>query len=181
MKVTLTLKDAGPNLAAVAERAKSPDLMRLLGAQLVSIARGNFSDSKNRPAVWPARKSGGAHPLLKKSGDLWRGIFMSGAVSGKVTVGSPAKYAAIHQFGGKTKPHEITAAPGKVLAFTGTYKFFGIASAARKTFAKKVKHPGSVIPPRPYFPIKPGTSQLTDYAERALQWTAGVYLKNGKA
>ncbi len=183
MKITLKLTDAVPDIGVLAERAKSPELMRLLGTHLVSIAQGNFSDAKNRSSVWPARQGGGAHPLLKKSGDLWRSLFVSGATAGKVSGGSSAKYAAIHQFGGKTKPHDILPMNKKALAFNGgTYKFFGIASLARgRVLAKKVKHPGSDIPARPYFPIKPGTSQLTDYAERALQWTAGKYLKNGTA
>jgi phage gpG-like protein len=179
VKITLTLKGDLPNFAAAVQRAQSPELMQRLGQDLVGIARRSFQDASLRAATWPARKGGGSHPLLTKSGALLRSFDVMGAAAGKVTVGAKSKYAAIHQFGGRTKPHEIAAGPGKVLAFTGTYKFFGIASAARKTFAKKVKHPGSVIPPRPYFPIKPGTSQLTDYAERALQWTAGVYLKNG--
>lgn len=61
-----------------------------------------------------------------------------------VEVGTNLVYAAIHQFGGTTRPHKITAKNGGVLAWGGN------------KFAKSVNHPGSVIPPRPYLGIASG-------------------------
>ncbi len=51
------------------------------------------------------------------------------------------KYAAIQEYGGKTGAHEILPVKGKVLAFL-------VGGALR--FARKVEHPGSVIPERSY-------------------------------
>ncbi len=51
------------------------------------------------------------------------------------------KYAAIQEYGGKTSAHEILPAKGDVLAFV-------IGGAQH--FARRVEHPGSVIPERSY-------------------------------
>lgn len=60
--------------------------------------------------------------------------------NGSVTVGSAMIYAAIQQFGGITKAHEILPKNKKALAFGG-----GVY--------KKVNHPGSNIPARPFLPV----------------------------
>ena len=61
-----------------------------------------------------------------------------------VEIGTNMVYAAIHQFGGTTRAHKITAKAGGVLAWGGG------------KFAKSVNHPGSVIPPRPYLGVAAG-------------------------
>lgn len=53
------------------------------------------------------------------------------------TVGSDRGYAAIHQFGGRTRPHVIKPRYKKALAFGGMVR-------------KSVQHPGSNIPARPF-------------------------------
>jgi len=51
------------------------------------------------------------------------------------------KYAAIQEYGGKTSAHEIVPTKGGVLAF--------LVDGAQH-FARKIEHPGSVIPERSY-------------------------------
>ena len=51
------------------------------------------------------------------------------------------KYAAIQEYGGKTAAHEILPDKGNVLAFL-------VAGAMH--FARRVEHPGSIIPERSY-------------------------------
>jgi phage gpG-like protein len=51
------------------------------------------------------------------------------------------KYAAIQEYGGKTTAHEILPAKADVLAF---------AVGDAQHFARKVEHPGSLIPERSY-------------------------------
>ena len=51
------------------------------------------------------------------------------------------KYAAIQEYGGKTGAHEILPSKAKALAFV-------VGGALR--FARKVEHPGSLIPERSY-------------------------------
>jgi phage gpG-like protein len=103
------------------------------------------------------------------------------------SIGNNVEYAAIHEFGGQTKPHDIVARNAKALAFSpGTGKFFtatdftaalrGASGAARKAkadlfidqngiiFRKVVHHPGSNIPARQ--PIQRGIEdRLPQYAE----------------
>ena len=59
------------------------------------------------------------------------------------TIGSAGdvKYAAIHEFGGKTAAHEILPVKSKALAFM---------LGGTTVFAKRVMHPGSNIPERSY-------------------------------
>ncbi len=67
----------------------------------------------------------------------------SGGDEVSASVGSygDVKYAAIQEYGGKTAAHEILPAKGNVLAFL-------VAGAMH--FARRVEHPGSVIPERSY-------------------------------
>jgi phage gpG-like protein len=51
------------------------------------------------------------------------------------------KYAAIQEYGGKTSAHDILPVKGDVLAF--------VASDGQH-FARRIEHPGSVIPERSY-------------------------------
>lgn len=91
-------------------------------------------------------------------------------------------YAAIHEFGGKTRPHIIRPRNGKTLKFTRSAGAFmtlpklktnttGASSGQFMTvsrlrtnklevFAKEVHHPGSNIPARPY--IRPALLKTKD-------------------
>ena len=51
------------------------------------------------------------------------------------------KYAAIQEYGGTTSAHEILPSKSNVLAFI---------SGGQGRFAKRIEHPGSVIPERSY-------------------------------
>jgi len=63
------------------------------------------------------------------------GVRATGGSNGEV------KYAAIQEYGGKTAAHEILPVKAEALAF--------LANGALR-FARKVEHPGSVIPERSY-------------------------------
>lgn len=86
-----------------------------------------LSFPKNKPPV--------PNGLRTISGHLRRSIHASGpAITGDrvwSAIGSNVVYAAIHEFGGKTKPHTITARRAKALAFTtegGKFTFYNRAS-----------------------------------------------------
>lgn len=84
--------------------------------------------------------------LNARSGALRDSIFsdISADADGILaTVGSngDVKYAAIQEYGGKTSAHEILPVKAKALAF--------VAGGALR-FARRVEHPGSVIPERSY-------------------------------
>lgn len=86
-----------------------------------------------------------------------------------LTIGTDVKYAAIHEFGGKTSPHIIEPKRKQWLRF-----FIG----GKAIFAKKVNHPGSVIPKRPFLNPAfqdnlPGLKQdLSDYLQKSI---AGIF------
>lgn len=89
------------------------------------------------------------HPRYKESkpeGQRDRILTLNGYLRSKIvkdydansaTVGSDRAYAAIHQFGGRTRPHVIEPRYKKALAFGGKVR-------------KSVQHPGSNIPARPF-------------------------------
>ncbi|WP_337050178.1 phage virion morphogenesis protein, partial [Serratia fonticola] len=72
------------------------------------------------------------------------------------TVGTNVEYGPIHQFGGKTRPHVILPRNKQALAFNGRV-------------VKKVNHPGSDIPARPFL-------ALTSDDEEKIVTTVSEYL-----
>jgi phage gpG-like protein len=116
------------------------------------------------PAALQAALSAKATELATALADLVKSDKLSGAVLNSLTgalsasitasvsadsdgvlasVGSEGdvKYAAIQEYGGKTSAHEILPAKADVLAFL-------IGGAQH--FARRVEHPGSLIPERSY-------------------------------
>lgn len=77
--------------------------------------------------------------ILQRSGRLASSIVQSFDAT-SAQVGTNVVYAAIQNFGGQTKAHTIVPKNKKALHFGGV-------------FAKKVNHPGSKIPSRPYLTI----------------------------
>lgn len=80
--------------------------------------------------------------ILQASGRLASSITPSHDAT-SATVGTNVIYAAIQNFGGQTSPHTIVPRNGKALRFGGV-------------FAKRVNHPGSKIPARPFLTITAG-------------------------
>ena len=67
------------------------------------------------------------------------------------------KYAAIQEYGGKTSAHEILPAKGDVLAFV---------TSNGQHFARRVEHPGSLIPERSY--LRSALADMNDEIVTAL-------------
>lgn len=101
------------------------------------------------------RRSGGM--ILQDSGQLAASI-EPGSDSSSAWVGTNKVYAAIHQFGGKTRAHVILPRNKQALAFGGRV-------------VKKVNHPGSKIPARPFL-------SLTPEDEERIVGKVGAYLKS---
>ena len=130
-----------PQLALLYRRSRDKaGLHQAIGLGIVSLAKRAFNDSSKRPASW-APKADGSASRLRKSGTLAKSVRVTSSSAG-VTVGSDRHYAAIHQLGGKTRPHTIRPRRKKALFWPG---------AAHPVGA--VKHPGSKIPARPYLPF----------------------------
>lgn len=136
-KVARAMRDPTPLTAAIAQ-------------SLATVTDDNFQ-AGGRP-TWAGLASGQPSRLFK-SNNLRSSILpINGKDFAMVTTSVP--YAAIHQFGGKTKPHVILPKTTKALAFGGKV-------------VKKVNHPGSNIPARPFLPMdKNGNLQAE--AEQAI-------------
>ena len=130
--------------------------MRAIAQTLAYETEQNFA-AGGRPKWEPLknpseRRQGGA--ILQDTGQLAASITTDYS-SSRAMIGSNKEYAAIHQFGGKTKAHTIRAVKAKALAFGGK-------------FAKSVNHPGSDIPSRPFLPILADGSLQPEASEEVL-------------
>lgn len=157
--IALTVNSDGVQavLVRARETLRNPrPLLRAGGTTLVSLIQGNFSShgSSYRPRPW-ADKKDGTPATLKRRG-LLSGSFTLAVDGESATITNPTPYAAIHQFGGRTKPHEIRPRFKKALAFVSV-KFGGVVVTS-------VQHPGSDIPARPFVPIT-DDGRLTPAAE----------------
>jgi len=132
---TLT-QDLTARLRAVKDKT---GIHRAMGMAVVSITKRAFNTASLRPSAW-ANKKDGTPSRLRDTGTLAKSPRVASATNGGVVVGSDRHYAAIHQLGGKTPPHVIRPVRKKALKTP-----FGPR--------KKVNHPGSDIPARPYFPF----------------------------
>ncbi len=136
-----------PDLRRMMKAVRDRDrLHRAIGLGLASLAKRAFRDPAMRPSRWAPKKDG-SPATLRRSGTLAKGI-AGGGNAARAWAGSDRRYAAIHQLGGRTRPHVIRPGPGvTALAFT---------IGGRKVFAKSVHHPGSLVPARPFLPFGPG-------------------------
>jgi len=121
-------------------------LMRNIGGYLLETTKDRFyTNIAPDGSAWKesarAQEEGGK--TLLDHGHLRDSINFSTTTT-SVTVGSSnIVYAAIHQFGGKTRPHTITSAHGALRFNLG----------GRTVFANSVNHPGSDIPARPFLGV----------------------------
>lgn len=112
-----------------------------MGLAIIGITKRAWRDTGLRPSPWPPKADGSA-ATLRLSGTLAKSVRITAVGARGVTVGSDRPYAAIHQLGGRTKAHLIRPRNKKALFWPGA----GHPVAS-------VRHPGSKIPARPFFPF----------------------------
>lgn len=134
-----------------AKAGRMAPAMKNIGEVVLRSTQDRFSsqvDPDGRP--WQRLKAstiaakalrGHSDKILRQRGYLADSIRYQANESG-VRIGTNRIYSAIHQFGGKTKPHVIRPKNKKALAWPG---------ARHPTRA--VNHPGSDIPARPFLGI----------------------------
>lgn len=143
------------------QRAKfTPEVLDRIGRYGASLVRKDSEQSFRRQAdpstgqAWKpikSRRRGAVAKaqILRESGRLSLATGAEHSVSGQVVEirGGirPLVYGRIHQFGGRTAAHVIMPRKAKALRW--------FAGDGGKIFAKRVNHPGSVIPARPYVGI----------------------------
>ena len=147
--VNINVRDFNRSLAALMRKVRDQRSMwEEIGFILLKSVDENFEQEGRPdwdewdPAVGETKPPG--DKILTDSGQLRRSVTHDADAEG-VTIGSNLEYAAIHQFGGQTKPHEIKARFASVLHF-----FMG----QTPIFAKAVQHPGSKIPARPFLMVQ---------------------------
>lgn len=142
--IGLEVKDAGMSagLARIAGGLRSPrPLMRAIAGLFEGETESNFA-AQGRPkwlglkAPVAPRRAGGM--ILQDTGQLAASV-VSDYGSDFARIGSNKKYARIHHQGGQTPAHVILPRNKRALAFNGRV-------------VKRVNHPGSKIPARPYLP-----------------------------
>lgn len=141
--VRLRLDQLGPGLRRVRPKIEKAVVGGLRAWNLLSLrtSKNEFFLSGSGP---PARRKltsrsgklrGSIRPIEpKKKGDTY--------IAGLKAGGPGVPYAAIHEHGGRTRPHKIVPRRAKVLSWRSK-------SGARR-YARHVNHPGSNIPARPY-------------------------------
>jgi phage virion morphogenesis protein len=129
-------------------RAAKPDLVaisRAMGEELEAVSNQAFEDEADPVSgtKWESlkrpREDGSTGHLLRDQSILYPSRRHIDTAEG-TTLGSNLIYARIHQEGGQTKAHTIKPVQAKALRFNGR-------------FAKKVSHPGSRVPARPYMGV----------------------------
>jgi phage virion morphogenesis protein len=130
-------------------RAAKPDMKRIAdfaAGELRNVSDTAFENEadpvtgeKWAPLKHP-RSDGSVTTILRDHGILAGSLTHQGYEDGTAVLGTNLVYGRIHQEGGKTGAHTITPHRAKALRFNGR-------------FAKKVNHPGSDIPARPYMGI----------------------------
>lgn len=142
-------------------------LMRAIAGVLETQTENNFA-AQGRPA-WLGLSSG----TLRRRGAQAKILQDTGRLAGSITtaygrdfakVGSNMKYAAVHQLGGTTRPHEIRPRYKKALAFGSRV-------------VKKVNHPGSKIPARPFLPAQ-SDGNIQPAAQQAVIGEVQDYLRS---
>ncbi|MDR0996758.1 MAG: phage virion morphogenesis protein [Zoogloeaceae bacterium] len=129
--------------------------MRAIAGTLAYETEKNFEE-QGRPK-WaslqnpPERRKGGM--ILQDTGGLAASVSTDYDQT-QAMVGSNKVYAAIHQLGGTTSAHTIRPQKKKALKFGGV-------------IVKRVNHPGSEIPARPFLPIV-GDGGLQPEAEQGV-------------
>ena len=151
------------------------DTMDAIGARLETSTKHRFETEK-APSGEPWKPSAASYDrgpapgsvgnedrgqTLTETGRLRASITHNVRGSDAVAVGTNVKYAAIHQFGGQTKPRTIRPRSKKALSWPG----------ARHP-VKSVRHPGSKVPARPFLGISSGDRDailriVSEHARRA--------------
>jgi len=127
--------DASPVMRVIAgdmERAVEKNFQSQGRPAWLGLAPGTIA-GRIKNGTWPGK-------ILQRTGQLASSI-ETRSDSTSATVGTNLVYAGIHQFGGQTRAHTITARKGKALAFGGIFR-------------RSVRHPGSRIPARPFLALE---------------------------
>lgn len=155
-EITLTIPpDLEEALAALEKRVKRrTPLMEQIANIMLNAVDENFI-AGGRPA-WKPLKYRDGQPLMHIR--RLHGSITPWHDNDTAVVGTNVVYARIQNQGGKTRPHEIRPRNRQALRFNGRY-------------AKKVNHPGSNIPARPFLTLT--DHDLEEIKQAVIDFMAG--------
>lgn len=135
-------------LTGMARRGENlTPIMRAIGDRVTEQTKRRIEAGGPAPDGTPWARPKSDNPrrrgTLHVSGHLKDSIRNQLQGSAAVVIGTNKIYGAIHQLGGTTRPHTIV--PRRAQALATPYGIF-----------KKVRHPGSTIPARPYLGLSRG-------------------------
>jgi phage gpG-like protein len=150
-------------LSTIAERTRNMrPIMKAIGERVAEQTKMRFQHGGPAPDGTPWKPPVSPNPkrlrTLTVSGHLRDSIRYQLIGNDSVAVGTNKIYAAIHQLGGRTSAHDI----------------FPIRKKALKTpfgLFKKVRHPGSNIPARPFLGLSSENS--SEIVEIINDWIMG--------
>ena len=150
IRIVIDDKPVKQALNDLAVKVKDPSpVMKIIGEYMLRSTEDRFERQGPAPDGSPwaplkewtlRRKKNGK--ILTESGQLRGSIRYQLQGTSAVVIGTNKVYAAIHQLGGKTSPTIIVPKTKKALFWPG---------AAHPV--KSVRHPGSVIPARPFLGV----------------------------
>lgn len=145
IRIQVDVDDAVSGLERIVARGRSPGpALDSIGSYLANSTIRRF-ETESAPDGLPWKRSGRAEreagQTLTDTGRL-RASIVHRVAGDVLEVGTNVVYAAIHQFGEKTKPRTIRARRKKALFFPGA-----------DHPVRSVQHPGSDIPERPFLGV----------------------------
>jgi phage virion morphogenesis protein len=151
-QIRITVHDESVNKALndLAGKVKDPSpVMKIIGEYMLRSTENRFDTQGPSPdgSPWAPLKASTLKrkkhsKILTESGHLRGSIRYQLQGPSALAIGTKRVYAAIHQLGGKTSPSVIKPKTKKALFWPG---------AAHPV--KSVRHPGSVIPARPFLGV----------------------------
>ena len=111
--VKITRDTLSPAIRLAASRlSDTRPLVEAMCLAVLSLAQRSFSNSALRAAAWPALADGSA-ARLRRSGQLWKGLHVSGVSARVGYVRVNAIYGAVHQLGGKAGVNRSVRIPAR--------------------------------------------------------------------
>lgn len=105
MNISISLRDGisadvAQKIAAI--KNKKP-ILHAMSRTLINLARRSWDEPELRPLGWPERKKDTGKPILISTTSLRRSLRTLQVTNESATVGTDRPYAAVHQFGSRSK------------------------------------------------------------------------------
>ena len=107
IKVRCVRDEITPDLARLARQLSGPGrraVLKLMGAEALSITQNAFHNASLRPISWPPLKHPTGRKPLIKTGQLMHGIHISELTENHVKIAPSVPYAVFHQLGTRHIP-----------------------------------------------------------------------------